>query len=258
MGKSEQSRMEVMKAQGVTKTFGGVHAVSNVSFGVETGEHLVILGPNGAGKTTLFNMLTGQLKPTSGQLFFQGEEITNLPAHRRIHLGIGRSFQITSLFNGLTVLDNMLLAVQGTKAERYQMLRPLKRNRHVMDKAGELLDSFDLWNFKNELVSCISYGAQRKLEIALSMASDPKLLLLDEPSSGLTTAEGAELCTRISNFGKDISLICIAHDMDLVFGIATRILLLHYGEVIIEGEPEEIKASPIVKEIYMGEERKTR
>ena len=250
--------MEVMKVQGVTKTYGGVHAVSNVSFGVETGEHLVILGPNGAGKTTLFNMLTGQVKPTSGHIFFQGEDITNLPAHRRIHLGIGRSFQITSLFSGLNVMDNMLLAVQGTKAERYQMVRPLKRNRQLMDKAAELLDSFGLLELKNELVSCISYGAQRKLEIALSMASAPNLLLLDEPSSGLTTAEGAELCTRISNFGKDISLICIAHDMDLVFGIATRILLLHYGEVIIEGKPEEIKASPIVKEIYMGGEQTPR
>lgn len=250
--------MEVMKVQGLTKTFGGVHAVSNVSFGVETGEHLVILGPNGAGKTTLFNMLTGQVKPTSGHIFFQGEDITNLPPHRRIHSGIGRSFQITSLFNGLNVMDNMLLAVQGTKAERYQIVRPLKRNRQLMDKAGELLDSFDLLELKNELVSSISYGAQRKLEIALSMASDPKLLLLDEPSSGLTEAEGAELCTRIGNLGKDISLICIAHDMDLVFGIATRILLLHYGEVIIEGKPEQIKGSPIVKEIYMGGEQKTR
>jgi branched-chain amino acid transport system ATP-binding protein len=244
--------MDVMKVQGVTKTYGGVHAVSNVSFGVETGEHLVILGPNGAGKTTLFNMLTGQVKPTNGHLFFRGEDITNLPAHRRIHLGIGRSFQITSLFNGLNVMDNMLLAIQGTRAERYQMVRPLKRNRPLMDKAGELLDSFDLLELKHEVVSCISYGAQRKLEIALSLASDPKLLLLDEPSSGLTAAESAELCTRISNFGKDISLICIAHDMDLVFGIATRILLLHHGEVIMEGNPEQVKASPVVKEIYMG------
>jgi branched-chain amino acid transport system ATP-binding protein len=252
MDKSEHGLMEVMNVQGVTKTYGGVHAVSNVSFGVETGEHLVILGPNGAGKTTLFNMLTGQVKPTSGHIFFQGEDITNLSAHRRIHLGIGRSFQITSLFNGLKVMDNMLLAVQGTKAERYQMVRSLKRNRQVMDKAAELLDSFGLLELKNELVSCISYGAQRKLEIALSMASAPKLLLLDEPSSGLTAAESAELCTRISNLGKDISLICIAHDMDLVFGIATRILLLHYGEVIIEGKPEEIKGSPIVREVYMG------
>jgi branched-chain amino acid transport system ATP-binding protein len=252
MDKSGHGLMEVMKVQGITKTYGGVHAVSNVSFGVETGEHLVILGPNGAGKTTLFNMLTGQVKPTSGHIFFQGEDITNVPAHRRIHLGIGRSFQITSLFNGLKVMDNMLLAVQGTRPERFEMVRPLKRNKRLMNKAGELLDSFDLWDLKNDPVSCISYGAQRKLEIALSMASSPRLLLLDEPSSGLTAAESAELCTRISNLGKDISLICIAHDMDLVFGIATRILLLHYGEVIVEGTPEEIKGSPVVREIYMG------
>jgi branched-chain amino acid transport system ATP-binding protein len=149
-------------------------------------------------------------------------------------------------------MDNMLLAVQGTRPGRFEIVRPLKSNKEVMNRAGELLDSFDLWDLKNDPVSCISYGAQRKLEIALSMASSPRLLLLDEPSSGLTAAESAELCTRISNLGKDISLICIAHDMDLVFGIATRILLLHYGEVIVEGTPEEIKGSPVVREIYMG------
>ena len=250
--------MEEIKVQGLTKNFGGVTAVSDVSFSVETGERLVILGPNGAGKTTLFNMLNGQLKPTSGRIFFRGEDITDMPAHRRIHLGIGRSFQITSLFNGLTVMDNMLIGLQGTKPERYQIFRPLKSNKSLMEKAGELLDSFDLWDMKDESVSCISYGAQRKLEIALGMASNPKLLLLDEPSCGLTGAESAELSTRITNFGKDISLICIAHDMDLVFGIATRIMLLHYGKFIIEGKPEEIKCSPVVKEIYMGCEYKSK
>jgi ABC-type lipopolysaccharide export system ATPase subunit len=171
---------------------------------VSTGEHLVILGPNGAGKTTLFNLLTGQVKSTSGQIFFQGEDITNLPAHRRIHLGIGRSFQITSLFNGLNVLDNMLLAVQGTKAERYQMVHPLKRNRQLMDKAGELLDSFDLLELKNELVSSISYGAQRKLEIALSMASDPSCFC----STNEQRADGGGkrgAVHRISNLGKHLS-----------------------------------------------------
>ena len=178
-----------------------------------------------------------------------------MPAYRRIHLGIGRSFQITSLFDGLNVLENMLLAVQGTKPERYQIFRPIRGNKRVMHKAGELLESFDLWELRNERVTDISYGAQRKLEIALSMASDPKLLLLDEPSCGLTTAESAELCTRIGNLGKNITLICVAHDMDLVFGIATRIMLLHYGEMILEGKPEQIKESAIVKEIYMGPDK---
>jgi branched-chain amino acid transport system ATP-binding protein len=250
--------MELMKVEGLSKAYGGVHAVSNVSFIVETGDHLVIIGPNGAGKTTLFNILNGQLPCSAGQILFQGQDITNLPAYRRIHLGIGRSFQITSLFDGLNVLDNMLLAVQGTKAEPYQMFRPIKGDKKLMNKAGGLLESFDLWELRNERVTDISYGAQRKLEIALSMASDPKLLLLDEPSCGLTTAESAELSARIGNLGKDITLICVAHDMDLVFGIATRIMLLHYGEMIIEGNPEQIKESAIVKEIYMGTVKKKR
>jgi branched-chain amino acid transport system ATP-binding protein len=248
--------MEVLKAVELTKDFGGVRAVSNVSFAVGTGERLAIIGPNGAGKTTLFNVLTGQLKPTSGKILFLGREITHLPAHSRIHLGIGRSFQINSLFGGLSVIDNMLLAVQGTKHDRFEMLRPLKRNKPVTEKAGEILHSFNLWNIKNEQVSCISYGEQRRLEIALSMASDPRMLLLDEPSCGLTTAESSELSTRISNLGKDIALLFVAHDMDLVFSIATRIMLLHYGELICEGEPEQIRANPIVKEIYLGTKKK--
>jgi len=248
--------MEVLKVEGLTKDFGGVRAVSSVSFAIERGERLAIIGPNGAGKTTLFNVLTGQLKPTSGNIFYLGQNITHLPAYSRIHLGIGRSFQITSLFGELSVMDNMLLAVEGTKRGRYSMLSPLKRNKPVMDKASELLNSFNLWELRNETVSCIAYGEQRRLEIALSMASDPVLLLLDEPSCGLTTAESAELSARISNLGKDIALICVAHDMDLVFGIASRIMLLHFGEVILDDKPEQIKGNPIVKEIYMGTKKK--
>lgn len=248
--------MEVLKVAELTKDFGGVRAVSNVSFSVEAGEHLAIIGPNGAGKTTLFNVLTGQLQATEGSIFYLGKDITRMSAHSRIHLGIGRSFQITSLFGGLSVIDNMLLAVQGTKRDRYNLIRPLKGIKPVMDKASELLNSFNLWEQRNEPVSCIGYGEQRRLEIALTMASDPKLLLLDEPSCGLTAAESAELTTRIVNLGKDIALICVAHDMDLVFGIASRIMLLHYGEVIIEGKPEQIKSNATVKEIYMGTKKK--
>jgi len=244
--------MAVIESRGLTKTYGGVHAVSNVSFAVEPGENLVIIGPNGAGKTTLFNMLNGQIPPSAGQIFYLGQDITNLPAHRRTHLGIGRAFQITSLFNELTVIDNMMLAVQGTRPERFQIFRPIKGNKRLMARVGELLDSFGLWELRDERVSCISYGDQRKLEIALSMASDPTMLLLDEPSCGLTAAESEELCTRIINFGKAVTLIVVAHDMDLVFSIATRIMMLHYGEIIVEGNPEEIKNSAIVKEIYMG------
>jgi len=219
--------MEVLKAVEITKEFGGIQAVTKVSFAVEAGERLAIIGPNGAGKTTLFNMIAGQYPPTSGQIFYMGREITQMPAHQRIHLGMGRSFQINSLFGGLSVMDNMLLAIEGTKPSRYNMLRPLKGRRQVVDKASEILLSFNLWDLRNEKVSTISYGDQRRLEIALSMASDPKVLLLDEPNCGLTAAENVELSKRISNLGKDIALVFIAHDMDLVFSVVTRVMLLH-------------------------------
>ena len=248
--------MEVLKAVEITKEFGGIQAVTKVSFAVEAGERLAIIGPNGAGKTTLFNMIAGQYPPTSGQIFYMGREITQMPAHQRIHLGMGRSFQINSLFGGLSVMDNMLLAIEGTKPSRYNMLRPLKGRRQVVDKASEILRSFNLWDLRNEKVSTISYGDQRRLEIALSMASDPKVLLLDEPNCGLTAAENVELSKRISNLGKDIALVFIAHDMDLVFSVATRVMLLHYGELIIQGKPEDIKGNEMVKEIYLGKCKK--
>jgi branched-chain amino acid transport system ATP-binding protein len=246
--------MELLRIEKLSRDFGGVHAVHNVSFSVTEGEHLALIGPNGAGKTTLFNLLNGQLKPTSGHIFYKGLDITNLSTHQRIHLGIGRSFQIASLFNNLPVLENTVLAVQGTKPSRFQILRSITSNKEVFAKAEQLLRSMDLWERRNEPVNSIPYGAQRKLEIALSMASDPKLLLLDEPSCGLTVAESAEVTAKICNLEKNVTVICVAHDMDLVFGIASRIMVLHYGELIIEGSPEKIKDDPTVKKIYLGDE----
>ena len=245
--------MKIVSIEGLSKDFGGVHAVHNVSFKVEVGEHLAVIGPNGAGKTTLFNLLNGQLKPTSGKIFFRGQDISHLPTHRRIHLGIGRSFQIASLFNNLSVMENVVLAVQGTRPSRFQMLRPITSNKKVFVRAEELLNSMDLWNYRDEPVHSIPYGAQRKLEIAISMASDPKLLLLDEPSCGLTAAESADVTTKICNLEKDVTVICVAHDMDLVFGIASRIIVLHYGEIICEGTPDKIRDDATCKEIYLGE-----
>jgi len=249
--------MEVLRVEGLYKDFGGVQALSDVSLKIEDGEHLAVIGPNGAGKTTLFNLLNGQMKPTAGHIFYLGQDITNVPAHHRTHLGIGRSYQIASLFNELTVMENIVLAIQGTQPSRYQMLRPINSHKHIIIKAYDLLSSMDLWERRDEPVNCISYGEQRKLEIALSMASEPKLLLLDEPSCGLTTDETADLSTRICNLEKNIALICVAHDMDLVFGIATHIIVLHYGKIIIQGPPEQIKDDPAVKQIYMGAEEST-
>lgn len=244
--------MEALRVEGLRKDFGGVHAVRDVSLSVEAGEHLAIIGPNGAGKTTLFNLLSGQLSATAGRVYFFGQEITNMAAHQRAHLGIARSFQLTTLFLDLTVMKNMMLALQGTQPSRFQMFRSSIGYKRLFEKARELLESMELWGKKDELINAISYGEQRKLEIVLSLASEPKLLLLDEPSTGLTATESADITSRIRHLGKDITVILVAHDMDLVFGVAERIIVLHYGEIITQGTPEQISTDSRVKEIYMG------
>lgn len=246
--------MEALRVESLSKNFGGVQALHDVSFRVEVGERLAIIGPNGAGKTTLFNVLNGQLSATEGRIYFYGKDITNLATHRRAHLGQSRSFQITSLFPPLTVLENSLLALQGTQPSRFQMFRSMTAYKHLFTKAQELLGIVDLWGKRDEPVKNISHGEQRRLEIAISLASEPKLLLLDEPSAGLTAGESEAVVDMIRNLGKDITTLLVAHDMDLVFGVAERIMVLHYGQVIVEGAPEVVRNDPRVKEIYMGAE----
>jgi branched-chain amino acid transport system ATP-binding protein len=246
--------VEVLRVENLNKEFGGIHAVRNITFRIDAGEHLAIIGPNGAGKTTLFNLLTGQLTPSSGKVFLYGRDITHLPAYQRTHLGMARSFQVTSLFLNLTVEENALLSLNALQSSRYQVFKPVASYKSLYNKAEELLSSMDLWPKRNEPVHSISYGEQRKLEIAMSLASNPKLLLLDEPSCGLTTTESADITSRIRNLGTDITVLLVAHDMDLVYGVAQRIIVLHYGEIILQGTCDEIRRSDKVKEIYMGAE----
>lgn len=249
--------MERLRVTGLTKKFGGIYALKDISFSVKDGEKVAIIGPNGAGKTTLLNVLSGRLFPTTGQVYISGQEVITTPEYRRVHLGLGRSFQLNSLFPSFTVLENVLLALEGTQPSRFQMFRPLAYYKHVFAKAEELLSSMDLWDKKDDTVQTTSYGEQRKLEIALSLASEPKLLLMDEPSSGLAAAEVAGLIDLIRNLGGDITVLMVAHDMDLVFEVAERIIVLHYGEIIAEGTCEEISCDSRVKEIYMGIEGNT-
>jgi branched-chain amino acid transport system ATP-binding protein len=175
-----------------------------------------------------------------------------MASHRRAHLGIAKSFQSTTLFLNLTVLDNVLLGLQGTRPSRFQMFRSATIYKDLYAITQQLLSSMGLWEKRNDPVNSISYGEQRKLEIALSLTSQPKLLLLDEPSTGLTTTESADIISLIRNLGTEITVIIVAHDMDLVFGVAERIIVLHYGEIIVEGTPEEISTDKRVGEIYMG------
>ncbi len=244
--------MEALRVEGLSKDFGGIHAVHNVSCKLDAGEHIAIIGPNGAGKTTFFNLVGGQIAPSSGKVFFFDQDITHMSAYKRTHLGMARSFQITSLFVNLTVLQHMVLALLGTKNTRFQVFRAVTSYKSLFDRAQELLSSMDLWQMRNDPVHSVSYGEQRKLEIALSLASNPKLLLLDEPSCGLTASESADITNLIRKLGEKITVMLVAHDMDLVFGVAQRIIVLHYGEIIMEGTPEQIQASDKVKEIYMG------
>lgn len=244
--------MEAVKVENISRSFGGVHAVNDVSFRVEAGGRLVIIGPNGAGKSTLFNLLNGQLAVDSGRIYFFDEEITRTSIHRRAHMGMARSFQLTSLFPELSVFDNMMLALHGPMPSRFQMFRSTTSYTHLLDKAEELLGIMDLLGRRNDAVKMISYGEQRKLEIALCLASNPKLLLLDEPSAGLTSLERQGVMEMIRNLSQNITVIIVDHDMDMVFGIANRIIVLHYGQIIAEGTPEEIRAHPKVTEIYMG------
>lgn len=247
--------MALLETRDLSVHFGGLAAVRDVSFGIEPGERLVLIGPNSAGKTTLFNMLTGQLKPSSGKVFFKDQDITQASVYDRTHMGMARSFQITSLFPQQSVYVNLLIALQGTQPARYRFMRYILKDRELQARAQELLESFDLWDLRDEIVSSLAHGQQRKLEIALSLASDPELLLLDEPSCGLTMSESADITSRIRTLGEKITVLMIAHDMDLVFGVAERIILLNLGEIACQGTPDEIRANQLVKDIYMGTHR---
>ena len=242
----------LLEVEDLSVHFGGLAAVKNVSFAVEEGERLGMIGPNGAGKTTLFNLLTGQLKPSGGKVVFKGQDITHKPVFARTQLGIARSFQITSLFPNESVLTNALIALQGTRAGRYRVWGVFRRDKALHTAAQGLLESIDLWEKRQEAVSSLAYGEQRKLEMGLSLASGPELLMLDEPSCGLTPTESKDITERISALGKKITVLMIAHDMDLVFGVAERIILLHFGEISCEGTCDEIRANQTVKDIYMG------
>jgi branched-chain amino acid transport system ATP-binding protein len=244
--------VEAIRVEGLYKSFGGVAATTDVSFQVDVGGRLVIIGPNGAGKSTLFNLLNGQLPVDRGKIFLFGEDVTHLPLHRRAHRGLARSFQLTSLFAELTVMDHMMLALHGLRKSRFNPFRQSRSYPALLAKAEELLTLLDLWTKRDEQVKMISYGEQRKLEIALCLASNPRLLLLDEPSAGLTAGERQGVMEIIRRLPTDIAVIIVDHDMDLVFGLANRIIVLHYGQVIATGTPEEIQAHPRVREVYMG------
>jgi branched-chain amino acid transport system ATP-binding protein len=241
-----------LELRGLSKSFGGLRAVRDVTLKIMPGDRKAIIGPNGAGKTTLFNLITGIFPATSGQVLLFGRDVTNLPSHRRTALGMARTFQITSLFPKLTVLDNVLLAIQGLRPSKFVMWRFMSSYRDVYDKAHGLLERARFLDRKDTEVRYLSHGEQRQLEIVLGLASDPKILLLDEPAAGLSSGESAEMAEFLLGLDSSLALLLIEHDMDVVFDVADHISVLHFGEVLETGPTEQIRKSAKVQEIYLG------
>jgi branched-chain amino acid transport system ATP-binding protein len=236
----------------LAKNFGGLQALHDLSLEIQPGERRAIIGPNGAGKTTLFNLIGGQLSPSSGRIFLFGREVTTLPPFRRAALGLARTFQITTLFPNLTVMENMLLAVQALDSMKFILYRPLTSYQHILGRARSLLEEWHLWGRRDALVRQLSYGEQRQLEILLALAGAPKLLLLDEPTAGLSVAETPLVTSLVQHLDPSITVLLIEHDMDVAFEVAQHITVLHQGGLLTDGSPEAIRKDPTVAEIYLG------
>ena len=242
----------VLELNALCKSFGGLQATRDVTLRIMAGDRKAIIGPNGAGKTTLFNLITGIYPVTSGRVLLFGKDVTNWPSHQRTALGMARTFQITHLFPKLTVLDNVLLAITGLRLSKFVMWRFMSSYKDVYAKAYKLLEQVGFLDRKNTEVRNLSHGEQRQLEIVLGLASDPKILLLDEPAAGLSTGESTEMAHFLMKLDPKLAILLIEHDMDVVFDVADEISVLHFGEVLETGTPEQIKKSPRVQEIYLG------
>ena len=244
--------MDALRVERLSKNFGGLQVLTEVSFDVGVGERLAIIGPNGAGKTTLFNLISGELSASGGRIYLFDQNITGMSTHHRVHLGLSRSFQVIRLPFHLTVLDSILLALHGLKPSRYQMFRRSTNYDKLLATAQNQLELANLWEKKDNVVQDLSYGEQRKLGIALSLVLKPKLLLLDEPSTGLDVGEIPTFTNTVRVLTKDTTTIFTAHDLDLVFSLADRVLALYSRSIIAQGTPKEIQADCKVREIYLG------
>ena len=244
--------MSALTVETLSHDFGGLRALDAVGFEVAEGERLGILGPNGAGKTTLFNLITGLLRPTAGRITLFARDVTRLAPHRRARLGLGRTFQVTTLFPRLTVLDSVLLAVQGADPARFTLHRPRAAFPRLFARAEQLLEAWSLAERRDVPTRELSYGEQRQLELVLALAARPRVLLLDEPTAGLSPAETVAVAGMIRRFPRDVTILLIEHDMDVALELAERLIVLHYGRIVAAGPRDEIKRDPRVAEIYLG------
>ena len=241
--------MDALNINDISVFFGRLAALENVSLSIRSGERRGLIGPNGSGKTTLFNVISGFIAPTAGDVYLFGNKTTAKSPHKNVMMGVARTFQITNIFHNLSVVDNLLLALD----QKIFNLQSFKfRSQSTLEKAEKLLQELDLQEKKHSMASTLSHGEQRVLEIALTLAINPKILLLDEPMAGLSVGEVSIMKNIIQNIPSDITLFIIEHDMDVIFDIAEKITVLNHGEVIVEASGDEIKSNSLVHDIYLG------
>ena len=243
----------LLQVENLAKRFGGIVATDDLSLDVANGELHAIIGPNGAGKTTLIAQLSGQLTPDSGRILFEGADITTLPMHKRSTLGLARSFQITSLFLDLSVLDNVALAVQAHAGHSFRFWRDARREPELREPARAALARAGLSARADQPASALSHGEHRQLELAMALAGSPRMLLLDEPMAGLGPEESARMVAMLRALKREVTILLVEHDMEAVFALAERITVLVYGRAIASGAPDDIRANAAVREAYLGE-----
>lgn len=244
--------MEALRVDDICVDIAGVRILDRVGFRVENGERRAIIGPNGAGKSTLFRIIAGELMPTRGTVRLFGEDVTRAPAYLRARRGLVRTFQQTSVFPGLTVLENVLLACVRGRDGFLGALHSVHRDRRTLLEAEALMEDWGLTPWANRAVKGLAYGIQRRLELAMAFAARPRVLLLDEPTAGLAAADVEELGQRFLNISRDVTVVFIDHNMKTVFSAADRITVLHHGQILSEGTPDQIRANPAIQAAYLG------
>jgi len=242
----------MLQLQGVTKQFGNLEVIRGVDLDIAPGERHAIIGPNGAGKTTLTNLITSRFPPSSGKLLFQGRDITGMAPHKLVRLGIGRSFQIINTFREMTIYENLRNATLARRPTRSSARRGVEGLADAREQAERIMERIGLSHARDRLAGHLPYGEQRVLEIGLVLACDPRLIILDEPAAGLSAAETRHVTALIDEVTQGKTLILIEHDMDVVFSLSNRISVLHYGRILAQGSPEEIRGNEEVKAVYLG------
>ncbi|HVL57677.1 MAG TPA: ABC transporter ATP-binding protein [Burkholderiaceae bacterium] len=246
----------VLQLERVGVRFGGLAAVDDVSMSVTHGERRAVIGPNGAGKTTLFNAITGMHPPTSGRIVFSGEDVTRMKPNLRAHRGMSRTFQITNLFQSMTVIENMQLALNGLRSRRFSMLGSAQPDAESRQRIEAALAACRLAERRNAVVRELSYGEQRQLEMAMSLVAQPRLLLLDEPAAGLSPAERSMITEIIRSLPRELTVMLIEHDMDLVLNLVDFVTCLNNGQKLVEAPPAEIRTNQQVQDVYLGKARR--